>query len=55
MVPDPVPQPPLRDLAQQRLRDFRKATGGAIPLVGVGTSRRKAEQAAAQQALEKLS
>ena len=27
---------PLRDLAQQRLRDFRKATGGAIPLVGVG-------------------
>lgn len=27
---------PLRDLAQQRLHDFRKATGGAIPLVGVG-------------------
>ena len=27
---------PLRDLAQQRLRDFRKATGGQIPLVGVG-------------------
>ena len=27
---------PLRDLAQQRLRDFRKATGGAIALVGVG-------------------
>ena len=27
---------PLRDVAQQRLRDFRKATGGAIPLVGVG-------------------
>jgi len=27
---------PLRDLAQHRLRDFRKATGGAIPLVGVG-------------------
>ncbi|HSG34770.1 MAG TPA: quinone-dependent dihydroorotate dehydrogenase, partial [Sphingomonadaceae bacterium] len=27
---------PLRDLAQRRLRDFRKATGGAIPLVGVG-------------------
>ena len=27
---------PLRDLAQQRLRDFRTATGGAIPLVGVG-------------------
>ncbi|HKT85951.1 MAG TPA: quinone-dependent dihydroorotate dehydrogenase [Novosphingobium sp.] len=27
---------PLRDLAQQRLRDFRHATGGALPLVGVG-------------------
>jgi dihydroorotate dehydrogenase len=27
---------PLRSLAIQRLRDFRKATGGAIPLVGVG-------------------
>ncbi|SHN61977.1 quinone-dependent dihydroorotate dehydrogenase [Erythrobacter sanguineus] len=27
---------PLRDLALERLRDFRKATGGAIPLVGVG-------------------
>ena len=27
---------PLRDLAQQRLRDFRIATGGAIPLIGVG-------------------
>lgn len=27
---------PLRDLALQRLRDFRTATGGAIPLVGVG-------------------
>lgn len=27
---------PLRDLATQRLRDFRKATGGAVPLVGVG-------------------
>ncbi|MEE4315372.1 MAG: quinone-dependent dihydroorotate dehydrogenase [Erythrobacter sp.] len=27
---------PLRDLALQRLREFRKATGGAIPLVGVG-------------------
>ncbi len=27
---------PLRALATQRLRDFRKATGGAIPLVGVG-------------------
>lgn len=27
---------PLHDMALQRLRDFRKATGGAIPLVGVG-------------------
>jgi dihydroorotate dehydrogenase len=27
---------PLRDLALQRVRDFRKATGGAVPLVGVG-------------------
>ena len=27
---------PLRQLALERLRDFRKATGGAIPLVGVG-------------------
>jgi dihydroorotate dehydrogenase len=27
---------PLRMLALERLRDFRKATGGAIPLVGVG-------------------
>ncbi len=27
---------PLRALAAQRLADFRKATGGAIPLVGVG-------------------
>ncbi|MEO1647203.1 MAG: quinone-dependent dihydroorotate dehydrogenase [Pseudomonadota bacterium] len=27
---------PLRELALQRMRDFRKATGGAIPLVGVG-------------------
>ncbi|MEY4720606.1 MAG: hypothetical protein RIQ46_331 [Pseudomonadota bacterium] len=27
---------PLKDLAQQRLRDFRQATGGAIPLIGVG-------------------
>ena len=27
---------PLRDLAQQRLRDFRRATGGAVPLIGVG-------------------
>ncbi len=27
---------PLRDLALQRLRDFRQASGGAIPLIGVG-------------------
>lgn len=27
---------PLRDLAQQRLVDFRSATGGALPLIGVG-------------------
>jgi dihydroorotate dehydrogenase len=27
---------PLRDLAQQRLRDFRNASGGQIPLIGVG-------------------
>jgi len=27
---------PLRDLAQQRLRDFRKSSGGAIALIGVG-------------------
>jgi len=27
---------PLRDLALQRLRDFRKASGGIIPLIGVG-------------------
>jgi dihydroorotate dehydrogenase len=27
---------PLRELAQQRLRDFRKATGAAVPLIGVG-------------------
>ena len=27
---------PLRDMALQRLRDFRKATGGRLPLVGVG-------------------
>ena len=26
----------MRRLAQMRLRDFRKASGGAIPLVGVG-------------------
>jgi len=27
---------PLRDMALQRLRDFRKASGGSIPLIGVG-------------------
>jgi dihydroorotate dehydrogenase len=27
---------PLRALALERLRDFRKATGGQIPLIGVG-------------------
>jgi dihydroorotate dehydrogenase len=27
---------PLRDLAQQRMVDFRKASGGALPLIGVG-------------------
>ncbi len=27
---------PLRALAQQRLRDFRKSSGGKIPLIGVG-------------------
>ena len=27
---------PLRDLAHRRLCDFRKSTGGAIPLIGVG-------------------
>ncbi len=27
---------PLKALALQRLRDFRKATGGALPLIGVG-------------------
>ena len=27
---------PLRALALARLRDFRKATGGAVPLIGVG-------------------
>jgi dihydroorotate dehydrogenase len=26
----------LRDLALQRVRDFRRATQGAVPLVGVG-------------------
>jgi len=27
---------PLRELALRRVRDFRKATGGTIPLIGVG-------------------
>ncbi len=27
---------PLKDMALERLRDFRKATGGEMPLVGVG-------------------
>jgi dihydroorotate dehydrogenase len=27
---------PLKDLALERLRQFRRATGGALPLVGVG-------------------
>ena len=27
---------PLKDAALERLRDFRRATGGALPLVGVG-------------------
>ncbi len=27
---------PLRDLALQRLRDFRRATGGAVPLIAAG-------------------
>lgn len=27
---------PLRPLALQRIRDFRSATGGAVPLIGVG-------------------
>ena len=27
---------PLRGLALERLRDFREATGGAVPLIGVG-------------------
>ena len=26
----------MRDLAQARLADFRRATGGEIPLIGVG-------------------
>ena len=36
---------PLRDLAQQRLRDFRSATGGSVPLIGVGpTAHRRCPQ-----------
>jgi dihydroorotate dehydrogenase len=27
---------PLRDMAQQRIVDFRKASGGQMPLIGVG-------------------
>lgn len=27
---------PLRELALERIRDFRKATGGGVPLIGVG-------------------
>ena len=27
---------PLRDMAQQRVNDFRKASGGQLPLIGVG-------------------
>ena len=27
---------PLKELALQRVRDFRKATGGSVPLIGVG-------------------
>lgn len=27
---------PLHDMALERLRDFRRATGGALPLIGVG-------------------
>jgi dihydroorotate dehydrogenase len=27
---------PLRDMAQQRIKDFRKATAGVVPLIGVG-------------------
>lgn len=39
---------PLRMLALQRLRDFRKATGGKVPLVGVGGI------ATAEQAWERI-
>ncbi|MEE4288730.1 MAG: quinone-dependent dihydroorotate dehydrogenase, partial [Erythrobacter sp.] len=39
---------PLRALALQRLRDFREATGGALPLVGVGGI------ATAEQAWERI-
>ncbi len=27
---------PLKDMALQRLKDFRKASGGAVPLIGIG-------------------
>ncbi|MGB3738972.1 MAG: quinone-dependent dihydroorotate dehydrogenase [Pontixanthobacter sp.] len=27
---------PIKDMAMQRIRDFRKATGGSLPLIGVG-------------------
>ena len=39
---------PLRPLALQRVRDFRQATGGAMPLIGVGGI------ATAQHALERI-
>ena len=39
---------PLRPLALQRIRDFRAATGGAVPLVGVGGI------ASAEQAWERI-
>ena len=32
----PEPGAPLKPLALQRVRDFRKATGGQVPLIGVG-------------------
>ena len=38
---------PLHDLALQRLRDFRRATGGRVPLIGVGGIR-DADQAYAR-------
>ncbi|MEO9912695.1 quinone-dependent dihydroorotate dehydrogenase [Parasphingorhabdus sp.] len=39
---------PLKDLALQRLKDFRKASGGRIPLIGVGGI------ATAEDALERI-